>query len=366
MKNLQTHIRNYKLTETKLNKFFSTFFVSDQYLDQPSPNYSSLIHDIVPNIESLARDLHEELSNLPQFSTLPKFKAGESFDYKALAFLDKALRLSNKQVKITSDLVVLSDDKRLITPLKGAHEKDKSLHPLWSVAYQSYKHDQANTQNQDPTSNPTPDGKAVILPTLQALIEAAGANFLLLTVAKSLPLTREVPYNKCDFKFDSNIFTATYARPLFSRFLGPMSKDCLQFFPNWEQKLFVVKDPERYIVHLRAKIKENNQQIKDAILSNIGFLSFFSNLSDDLKRTPIEMILQLYAQETKDPVQKEWVQRVQDLSFSIHTSYYIGWANNYSDHLRLSGFAPVVALNYQDADHLYDYEKLSQDSPDSK
>ena len=145
-----------------------------------------------------------------------------------------------------------------------------------------------------------------------------------------------------------------------------MSKDCLQFFPNWEQKLFVVKDPDRYIAHLRAKIKENNQQIKDAILSNIGFLSFFNNLSDDIKRTPIEMILQLYAQETKDPVQKEWVQRVQDLSFSIRTSYYIGWANNYSDHLRLSGFAPVVTLNYKDADHLYNYEKLSQDTTDSK
>ena len=145
-----------------------------------------------------------------------------------------------------------------------------------------------------------------------------------------------------------------------------MSKDCLQFFPNWEQKLFVVKDPERYIAHLRAKIKENNQQIKDAILSNIGFLSFFSNLTEDLKCSPIEMIWQLYAQETKDPVQKEWVRRVQDLSFSIHTSYYISWANHYSDQLRLFGFAPVVALNYQDADHLYDYEKLSQDNPDSK
>lgn len=364
MKNLQNHIRNYKLTENKLNKLFSEFFVGDQYLDQPNPSYSPLIHEIVPCIESLAKDLHKELA--PQFPNLPKFKPRESFDYKALAFLDKALGLSQKQVKITSDLVVLSDDKRLITPLKGAHEKDKSLHPLWSVTYQSYKHDQANTQNVDPTSTTAPDSKADILPTAQAVIEVAGANFLLLTVAKSLPLTREVPYNKCDFKFGSNIFTATYTRPLFSRFLGPMSKDCLQFFPNWEQKLFVAKDPDRYIAHLRAKIEENNQQIKDAILSNSDFVSFFNNLTEDLKRNPIEPILMLYEQETKDPVQKEWIHRIQDLSFSIRTSYYIGWANNYSDHLRLSGFAPVVTLNYKDADHLYNYEKLSQDTTDSK
>lgn len=361
MKNLQNHIRNYELIEDSCNALFSSVLISDKQLKTPTTGF--LLINIVQCIESIAKDLHEELS--PQFPNLPQFKAGESFDYKALAFLDKALGLSQKQVKITSKrLPFLSDEKRLITPLLGAHESlDK--HPAWSKAYQSNKHDLANSQNADLSASSL-GGKASIPSTIQAEIEAAGAAFLLLTVAKSLPLNKETPYDQCDFTFGSDIFTATYTRPLFSRFLGPMSKDCLQFFPNWEQKLFVVKDPDRYIAHLRAKIKENNQQIKDAILSNIGFLSFFNNLSDDIKRTPIEMILQLYAQETKDPVQKEWVQRVQDLSFSIRTSYYIGWANNYSDHLRLSGFAPVVTLNYKDADHLYNYEKLSQDTTDSK
>lgn len=361
MENLQNHIRNYKLVERKCEDLFEFLLVDDQKLSLTTSG--NLLVQIVQCIESLAKDLHKELA--PQFRNLPKFHAGERFDYDALGFLDQALGLSKKQIKITSKLMpYLSEERRLITPLLGAHESTDK-HPLWSKAYQSNKHDFANSQNADLSASSL-GGKASIPSTIQAEIEAAGAAFILLTVAKNLPLNKEKPYDQCDFTFDSNIFTATYTRPLFSRFLGPMSKDCLQFFPNWEQKLFVVKDPDRYIAHLRAKIKENNQQIKDAILSNIGFLSFFSNLTEDLKRTPIEMILQLYAQETKDPVQKEWVQRVQDLSFSIHTSYYIGWANNYSDHLRLSGFAPVVALNYQDADHLYDYEKLSQDTPDSK
>ena len=361
MENLQNHIRNYKLVERKCEDLFEFLLVDDQKLSLTTSG--NLLVQIVQCIESLAKDLHKELA--PQFRNLPKFHAGERFDYDALGFLDQALGLSKKQIKITSKLMPsLSEEKRLITPLLGAHESNDK-HPHWSKAYQSNKHDLANSQNADLSASSL-GGKASIPSTIQAEIEAAGAAFLLLTVAKSLPLNKETPYDQCDFTFGSDIFTATYTRPLFSRFLGPMSKDCLQFFPNWEQKLFVVKDPDRYIAHLRAKIKENNQQIKDAILSNIGFLSFFNNLSDDIKRTPIEMILQLYAQETKDPVQKEWVQRVQDLSFSIHTSYYIGWANNYSDHLRLSGFAPVVALNYQDADHLYDYKKLSQDNPDSK
>lgn len=361
MQNLQNHIRNYELVERKCNELFEFLLVDDQKLSITTSG-NLLVH-IVQCIESLAKDLHKELA--PLFPKLPKFHAGEQFDYDALGFLDQALGLSKKQIKITSKLMPsLSEEKRLITPLLGAHESNDK-HPHWSKAYQSNKHDLANSQNADLSASSL-GGKASIPSTIQAEIEAAGAAFLLLTVAKSLPLNKETPYDQCDFTFGSDIFTATYTRPLFSRFLGPMSKDCLQFFPNWEQKLFVVKDPDRYIAHLRAKIKENNQQIKDAILSNIGFLSFFNNLSDDIKRTPIEMILQLYAQETKDPVQKEWVQRVQDLSFSIRTSYYIGWANNYSDHLRLSGFAPVVTLNYKDADHLYNYEKLSQDTTDSK
>ena len=345
MENLQNHIRNYKLVERKCEDLFEFLLVDDQKLSLTTSG--NLLVQIVQCIESLAKDLHKELA--PQFRNLPKFHAGERFDYDALGFLDQALGLSKKQIKITSKLMpYLSEERRLITPLLGAHESTDK-HPLWSKAYQSNKHDFANSQNADLSASSL-GGKASIPSTIQAEIEAAGAAFILLTVAKNLPLNKEKPYDQCDFTFDSNIFTATYTRPLFSRFLGPMSKDCLQFFPNWEQKLFVVKDPDRYIAHLRAKIEENNQQIKDAILSNSDFVSFFNNLTEDLKRNPIEPILMLYEQETKDPVQKEWIHRIQDLSFSIRTSYYIGWANNYSDHLRLSGFAPVVTLSQDTTD----------------
>ena len=99
MKNMQNHTRNYKLVENKLNKLFSVFFVSDQSLDQPSPYNSIQLHEIVPCIENLAKALHKELSL--QFPNLPQFKDGEHFDFAALAFLDKALGLSNKQVKIS-------------------------------------------------------------------------------------------------------------------------------------------------------------------------------------------------------------------------------------------------------------------------
>lgn len=144
MQNLQNHIRNYELVERKCNELFEFLLVDDQKLSITTSG-NLLVH-IVQCIESLAKDLHKELA--PLFPKLPKFHAGEQFDYDALGFLDQALGLSKKQIKITSKLMpYLSEEKRLITPLLGAHESNDK-HPHWSKAYQSNKHDLANSQNR--------------------------------------------------------------------------------------------------------------------------------------------------------------------------------------------------------------------------
>ena len=153
MDNLPIHRRNFKILEKQCLDLFSIVVIDDKSLDQPNATYSALIYGIAPLIESLAKDLHKELA--PQFPNFPQFKPKEKFDFDALSFLDKALGLSQKQVKITSDLVAVSDVNRVLTPLLGAHEKNPSKHPLWSRAYQDYKHDQANTQNQCPANIPT-------------------------------------------------------------------------------------------------------------------------------------------------------------------------------------------------------------------
>ena len=133
MQNLQNHIRNYELVERKCNELFEFLLVDDQKLSITTSG-NLLVH-IVQCIESLAKDLHKELA--PLFPKLPKFHAGEQFDYDALGFLDQALGLSKKQIKITSKLMpYLSEEKRLITPLRGAHESNDK-HPHWSKAYQT-------------------------------------------------------------------------------------------------------------------------------------------------------------------------------------------------------------------------------------
>ena len=144
MDTLPYHRRNYKLLEKRYLDLFSIVNIDDNNFNQKNYTYSDLIYGIAPLIESLAKDLHEELAE--QFPTLPQFKPKEKFDYDALAFLDKALGLSQKQVKVTSDLVAISDKNRVLTPLAGAHEEEASKRPLWIKAYQSYKHNQAKMQ----------------------------------------------------------------------------------------------------------------------------------------------------------------------------------------------------------------------------
>ena len=198
----------------------------------------------------------------------------------------------------------------------------------------------ANSQNADPNASSL-DGKASIPSTIQAEIEAAGAAFILLTVAKNLPLNKEKPYDQCDFTFDSDIFTATYTRPLFNCFAGPMSKDCLQFGPNWEKQLFVVKDPEPYIAHLRAKSKANEAQLLQEINKDSELVAFLHKAEEERPKTPTQLLIFEYGQQTGDQAKKKWCQRINNLSFSTNIEYFTAWANGTPESLKRAGFAPV-------------------------
>ncbi len=351
MQNLDYHIRNYKLIEKSLQVLFDKIVIDKSNFEQLQVIDVSLIYDIVPTIESLAKELHQELS--AQFPDLPAFNNKyEKFDKDALRFLDKAFHLSTKQIKITSKQLLLSEEQRLLTPLQGAHEA-KANHPKWSELYQNFKHDQANTQRSN-------------LSTAKDVLEAAGAAFILLVVAQSLPF-KEKRFTQCNLTFDSDFFEATYTRPLFTTFNAPLRATDLQLAPNWQQALFVVKDPERYIVHLCNKQQTKNKQFREAIINNKDFLLFLKNLPEERKESPLALILHWYGEETQNAEQKEWTQHVKDLPFSTSIEYFTAWANDGHALLSRANFDPLVAFNnYKDAASLYDFAKLNQDLTKSK
>lgn len=355
MQSLPYHRRNYKLLENQCLNLFSIVAIDDNNFDQPNSTYAALIHDIVPLIESLAKDLHQELG--PQFPDLPQFKPKERFDFESLAFLDQALYLSSKQVKLTSELVALSEESghRILIPLQDAHDKDKTKHPLWSRAYQSYKHNQANTQ-QD----------SVDCPTAQALLEAIGAAFLLLAVARSLPIDAENKFTKFDFTFGSDLFTTTYTRAIFTGLIGPLHPKCIEFFEaDKDHALFVVKDPEGYIKDLHAEIHKNGTRLAPVMHANPEFRAFYDALNKPHKdQEESAVLLNWYYEATEDPTKRAWIHNLLVEIVLPQLLYIKLWNDEEHYQLRPLGFDPVVALNYKDASELYDYKKLNQDSPE--
>ena len=464
MDTLPYFCRIYKILEKQCIDLFSIVVIDDQCLDQPNATYSDLIYTIVPTIESLAKALHKELAQTDLAKSrvdpeLQEFNAKEHFDYQALAFLDQALGLSTKQVKINSELVALSEESgnRILTPLLNAHKSEHAAEaaeaeaaartaakaaekakakaeeaaakakasaeaatkasdateattkaeakaeaaakakeaksaanaaanaatkaakaatkaaeaaeaatkaeganqpckrPLWIKAYQDYKHDQANAR-QDSAN----------CPTARALLEAIGAAFLLLAVARVLPLDDEKPISKFDFTFDSELFEVTYTHPYFTNLIDTISQECLHFDKNWEKTLFIVKYRERYIQHLRTQDQAANDLLTNVIYKNPRFVAFCNSHAAELSNLPLHHCLRKYAQDTKDYQQAAWSRRALQSIVSIQIKDITAWVNSSNnDQLKISSLNPVVSLNYyKDASELYDYKKLNQDSPE--
>lgn len=190
---------------------------------------------------------------------------------------------------------------------------------------------------------------------------------MLLVVAQSLPLNKAKQFVQCDLSFGSDLFAATYTRPLFTTFTAPLNAEDLQLAPNWQQAMFVVKDPERYIEYLCKEQKAKNKQFIDAILSNQDFLTFFQNLPEERKKNNLSIILHWYSEETHNPEQKEWSKRINGLSLSTNIDYFTAWANDGHAMLSRANFDPLLAFNnYKDSASLYNYEKLNQVLTESK
>ena len=148
---------------------------------------------------------------------------------------------------------------------------------------------------------------------------------------------------------------------LFNRFIGPLSKDCLQLTSNWTTHLFVVKDPENYIKALRAEEQANSYLLAKAVSDNPEFNAFCNNLPENIKSNNFVVLLHLYGEKSTDPAQKEWSQKQISLIFSRHAQYFATWANEEYYQLSRFGFDPLVAFNYKKAEELYDYAELNQD-----
>ena len=353
--------REMLVMEEKLHQICVDNYITDNYLDFPNPAYCNFLLSTVPVIENLAKDLHQELAT--QFPDLAAFKEKEKFDYDSLKFLDNALNLAPKQIQIASNLVVLSSANRTFYPLLNAYSKDQGERPNWILSYQSFKHEyssvyQATTQSMSENNSfNVPDIIYSRIPAARTVLEAASAYFLLFCVAKSLPLEKPMQYGDFDPKFGSKIFTATFTRPLFSSFTLTLDNSNLQKITKWQESLFIVKDPDDYIIALHNKFTTGFNQIKQELLETPDFLAFCAKLPDTQKSNHFEYLAYKYGEATGDT---KWYSRITSLSSKLYNEYLSNWMNQDITFMRANKSEPVVVLNtYKENDPIYDYYKIN-------
>ena len=166
-----------------------------------------------------------------------------------------------------------------------------------------------------------------------------------------------MPYGDFDPKFGSKLFKATFTRPLFSSFNVTLDNSNLQRTVKWQESLFIVKDPDDYIITLHNKFISGFNQIKQELLENPDFLAFCAKLPDDQKSNSFGYIVYKYGEATGDT---KWTGRISSLSFQLYNAYLSNWMNQDIAFMRANRSEPVVELNtYRDNDPIYDYYKIN-------
>ena len=347
--------REMRIMDEQLHKICVDNCITDVSLEFPNLTYGKFLLSTVPFIEDLAKDLHHELAE--QYPLLAAYKDREKFDYDSLKFLDNALNLTSKQIQIETDLVILSTKNKTLYPLLNAYNKDQLERPNWMVAYQNSKHQYSSvlpSTAQSVANGTASDINTKRIPTAKTVLEAAGAYFLLFSVAKSLPLNKHVYYGDFDPKFGSNMFKTTFTRPIFTSFSDNLDNSTLKKDDDWQKSLFIVKDTDDYIINLR---KQYDTLLNKAMQENPNFLEFYSKLPDNQKHNSFGYITYKYGEATGD---SEWNNSINTVNIQIYNEYISNWKNQNIAFMRANKTEPIVVLNtYKDDEPIYDFAKIN-------
>ena len=332
IKKLPYYINEYLQIEKIIVMLFLDSQINDNILDMPISRITSKIN-IVTSIHTNICNLAEEL-----YFNLDVNK--HTNHYSCWSYLEQSFSLSYKQIKLSSNIFLLSDDNRLFVPFRALGLFDNK------DFYKNYSVKMLHNPNDI---------------TIRVLIELLGSFFILLVYAQYLPLSlanQPIPYKYFNTKLISEIFEVSYVRPLFKRFLGILSNSSLQNITDINKYLFIVKDPEKYIIHLRKKSQQHISQFEHEAYHNERFIEFISSLSkDEYNLYPLIILLDKYALKTND---YEWSGRMQDLLTEDITSYLITWSTQNISILERLGFAPEVYLNtFPENMPLYNYKKIN-------
>lgn len=215
------YIDNYHRYEKNFSDITNHIYIDDNQRNVYSLELADLIVNVFSSIEGLSKDIYKFFSNeetgVPLFINAENKRKNEfleknpntsdkmpepKFDDDALRYLNYFWDLTSKKIKISSDLIYLSEESSSITPLADICYGKREL----NEAYQSIKHDRiANMHNA----------------TVNNAIKSLGALYILCVYAKyavkpatywcTSPKTSVVDlYSNFNQSLDSKLFVSKF------------------------------------------------------------------------------------------------------------------------------------------------------------
>ena len=356
--NIPSYIKDFIYFESKILELDYNSRLDDSRLEEHSLGMANVIIDIGSSIESISKELHQYLYEQDS-NIFPAYtNRHENFDYYALAALDITLALSEKKLKFKQDFIH-SNKYQQIQPLKYAHLGDDRIkelinakklpsdakRPEWCQAYPRLRHDRLNNKEYGTVFN---------------AIEALGAFFILLTYSQylaniSLPLSYDnapklQEYSLLEPIFSSHLFKPTTCRPMINNFADNMNNDSLSSLEALPESMFVIKDSLVFIQQTRFHQIETELTVKAILCHEDGFCKYIDSI--DLTDQTLPILIYNYANNIKhDP---KWGERLNNMLFSPHTSYFTLCANSFSkNQVNNSKLWPEMFLN------IFCYKKVS-------
>lgn len=143
----------YENLEAEVLRLADAIFFDDKQLKVYSVTMGNLIVRCAIEIESLAKELYCGLSGAPKIWV--EEKQSERFPYfdtECLDLLIQRWKIDKKKIQIISPKMNFSKEKSLLTPLhKSNRARDKGS--LWKRAYQSFKHNRAQSMETATVEN---------------------------------------------------------------------------------------------------------------------------------------------------------------------------------------------------------------------
>jgi len=233
----------YKNLEKDVLDVTNYIHFTDCHKDVYSLRIAELIVRAAIEIESISKELYEQLDGDMHLKDVDGNKREPFFDTECLKHIDKHWKLSKKKVyAISHHLFFLKDENRILRPLREAHKR-KGVN--WNRAYQAIKHNRS---------------KEIKEASIKHLIRIMAALFLLNIYYKTESVFLGRSDNPHYVPSGSELFSVDFVRAYPLDDNGNLSV-LMSEFENAEAAVYITKITEESKQHLH-NTKDNHNQFK--------------------------------------------------------------------------------------------------------